>query len=128
MNITDNFHENLNTSYDKSNFSQNESTKSATEDPGPKKKNSETTSSSEIEIDKITAEFKEIYISRGMRWFIFGIYMVLQIMMNVDHGTVPAATEEIRKDLSIEDDVLGMFASLVFLGNLIGNLNNSNFT
>jgi hypothetical protein len=128
MNITDNIHENLNTSYDKSNFSQNESTKSATEDPGAKKKNSETTSSSEIEIDKGTAEFKEIYISRGMRWFIFGIYMVLQIMMNVDHGTVPAATEEIRKDLSIEDDVLGMFASLVFLGNLIGNLNNSNFT
>lgn len=121
MNITDNFHENLNTSYDKSNFSQNESTNSATGDLVAKKINSETKSSTKIEINKRKADVKEIYISRGMRWFIFGIYLVLQIMMNVDHGTVPAATEEIRKDLSIEDDVLGMFASLVFLGNLIGN-------
>lgn len=64
---------------------------------------------------------KEIYISKKTRWVIFTILMILQIMMNVDHGTVPAALEEIRKDLKIDDDLLGIFASLVFLGNLIGN-------
>jgi len=62
----------------------------------------------------------EIYISRGMRWFIFTVFMTLQITMNLDHGTVPAATDEIRKDLNIDDNVLGLFASLVFVGNLIG--------
>jgi hypothetical protein len=64
---------------------------------------------------------REIFISRKIRWGIFTVLLILQIMMNVDHGTVPAALEEIRKDLQIQDDLLGIFASLVFLGNLIGN-------
>ena len=64
----------------------------------------------------------EIFISRKMRWFIFSVFLSLQITMNLDHGTVPAATDEIRKDLKIDDNVLGLFASLVFVGNLIGKI------
>ena len=43
-------------------------------------------------------------------------------MINVDHGTVPAATEEIKKDLNINDEQLGLFGSLVYLGNMFGSL------
>lgn len=63
---------------------------------------------------------KDVILSRGIRWFLFFLFIILQILMNVDHGTFPAATEEIRKDLDIDDNILGIFGSLVFLGNLIG--------
>ena len=63
---------------------------------------------------------REIVLSRGVRWFLFVLFIILQLLMNVDHGTFPAATEEIRSDLDIDDYILGIFGSLVFLGNLIG--------
>lgn len=63
---------------------------------------------------------REVVLSRKVRWFLFTIFIFLQILMNVDHGTFPAATDEIRTDLSINDDILGVFGSLVFLGNLVG--------
>jgi hypothetical protein len=63
---------------------------------------------------------KEVILSRKSRWVLFTLFFLVQILMNMDHGTIPAATEEIRKDLHIDDDVLGVFGSLVFFGNLIG--------
>ena len=63
---------------------------------------------------------KEVILSRKSRWVLFTLFFLVQILMNMDHGTIPAATEEIRKDLNIDDDVLGVFGSLVFFGNLIG--------
>jgi len=65
---------------------------------------------------------KEVILSRKYRWVLFTLFFLVQILMNMDHGTIPAATEEIRKDLKIDDDVLGVFGSLVFLGNLIGTI------
>ena len=46
----------------------------------------------------------------------------MNILMNIDHGTIPAATYKIITDLSINDQELGLFGSLVFVGNLIGAL------
>ena len=63
---------------------------------------------------------RDVILSRTKRWLLFTIFIFLQILMNVDHGTFPAATDDIRKDLSIDDNILGIFGSLVFLGNLIG--------
>ncbi len=63
---------------------------------------------------------KEVVLSRNSRWALFSLFFIVQILMNMDHGTVPAATEDIRKDLNIDDDILGIFGSLVFFGNLIG--------
>ena len=72
--------------------------------------------------EKLTKESnpKEVVLSRKSRWVLFTLFFVIQIIMNMDHGTIPAATEEIRKDLDIDDDILGIFGSLVFFGNLIG--------
>lgn len=63
---------------------------------------------------------KELVLSRTTRWFLFFIFFIIQILMNMDHGTVPAATEDIRNDLNIDNEILGIFGSLVFFGNLIG--------
>jgi len=61
-----------------------------------------------------------LHLSRNVRWFIFCILVFVTIMINMDHGTIPAATEEIIKSLDLKNDDLGVFGSLVFLGNIIG--------
>jgi hypothetical protein len=62
-----------------------------------------------------------IILSRKVRWFIFIVMIFIQLLMNLDHGSIPAATDAIREDLEINDKILGTFGSLVFAGNLIGN-------
>ena len=61
-------------------------------------------------------------LSRKIRWFTFSIFLVLNLLMNFDHGTVPAATEELRSYLNLDNSELGLFGSLVFLGVIIGSL------
>jgi hypothetical protein len=62
----------------------------------------------------------EYVLPRGTRWFLFSFFVLLQILMSIDHGTFPAATDEIKRDLKIEDHELGLFGSLVFVGITIG--------
>lgn len=64
-----------------------------------------------------------LILSRNVRWFIFVILILISIMVNMDHGTIPAATTEIKKSLNKGDDILGLFGSLVFFGNIIGIYN-----
>jgi hypothetical protein len=59
-------------------------------------------------------------LSKNVRWFIFIILLLISIMVNMDHGTIPAATLEIKESLKAGDDILGVFGSLVFFGNIIG--------
>lgn len=46
--------------------------------------------------------------------------IVISIALNLDHGTIPAASIEIKRDLQIKEAALGTFGSLVYFGNLIG--------
>lgn len=39
---------------------------------------------------------------------------------NIDHGAIPAATSELRRDLDLSTSQLGYLGSLVFLGLLVG--------
>ena len=64
-----------------------------------------------------------LILSRNVRWFVFVILLLISIMVNMDHGTIPAATTEIKKSLNKGDDILGLFGSLVFFGNIIGIYN-----
>jgi hypothetical protein len=69
--------------------------------------------------NRINSNFK---LSRNVRWFIFVILLLISIMVNMDHGTIPAATLEIKESLNAGDDVLGVFGSLVFFGNILGKI------
>jgi len=62
--------------------------------------------------------------TRKMRYFIFILLVITNLIINMDHGTIPAATSEIKNDLNINDDILGIFGSLVYLGNLLGIIKN----
>ncbi len=63
-----------------------------------------------------------IVINRNIRWLIFFIFIIINLLMNYDHGTVPAATEQLRNYLNLTDSELGLFGSLVFIGVIIGSL------
>ena len=61
-------------------------------------------------------------INRKVRWTIFLLFTIINLLMNFDHGTVPAATQQLRIYLELTDSELGLFGSLVFLGVIIGSL------
>ena len=45
--------------------------------------------------------------------------------MNIDHGIMPAATDEIQSDLGKEkygQSAIGLLGSLVYLGNALGSI------
>jgi predicted MFS family arabinose efflux permease len=63
-----------------------------------------------------------VFYSLQTRWRIFVILMIINLFINMDHGTIPAATNEIKDDLNITNDTLGIFGSLVYLGSLIGSM------
>lgn len=62
-----------------------------------------------------------IYITRNKRIAIFFLIISINIVANFDDGTIPAATEEIRLKLSVDDEKVGLLGTLVYVGNLIGN-------
>jgi hypothetical protein len=62
-----------------------------------------------------------LVFSRNVRCTIFFIITITNLIINMDHGTIPSATSEIKRDLDIDDGSLGIFGSLVYLGNIIGN-------
>lgn len=41
-------------------------------------------------------------------------------MINVDHGILPACTQEVKDDLGLDNANLGLLGSLVYLGLVIG--------
>lgn len=65
---------------------------------------------------------KGIKLPKKDRMIVFLILTAINILLNMDHGTIPAASNEIKRDLNINDATLGTFGSLVYLGNLIGAL------
>lgn len=85
---------------------------------------SETTHNEFNTSDKTIESIKSnsIIMNRKVRWSIFFLFIILNLLMNFDHGTIPAATEQLRNYLNLNDSELGLFGSLVFLGVIIGSL------
>lgn len=63
-----------------------------------------------------------VKLNKTTRIYIFVLLALTSISLNMDHGTIPAASNEIMKELKIEEATLGTFGSLVYMGNLIGAL------
>jgi len=63
---------------------------------------------------------KGFIISRTTRYIIFFFILLSYLITSMDHGTIPAATTQIKKDLKIDDAILGIFGSLVYFGNILG--------
>ena len=90
------------------------------------KKRSQADSNVIIEYE-LPKEFeKSVKIERKTRCLLFVSITLTNIILNMDHGTIPAATSEIQRDLDINNTTLGTFGSLVYLGNFLG-INNGLF-
>ncbi len=53
---------------------------------------------------------------------IYSILFACNLLINVDHGTIPAATVKLKTDLGIDNVALGLLGSLVFFGLTLGNI------
>lgn len=69
-------------------------------------------------------KIQKLVFSRSVRGMIFFLIVLTNLIINMDHGTIPSATSEIKEDRKIDDAALGIFGSLVYLGNLLGKIDN----
>ena len=60
--------------------------------------------------------------SKNKRKFIFLLICLINILVNLDRGAIPAATTEIKEKIKISNAQLGMIGSLLFLGLILGSL------
>ena len=51
---------------------------------------------------------------------LFIVIFFTNLMINMDHGILPACTAEVRDDLDLNNWQLGLLGSLVYLGQVTG--------
>lgn len=59
---------------------------------------------------------------KGKRRIIFILIFFINMVINFDHGAIPAATTTLKQVLNIENVELGIIGSLVYLGLVLGSL------
>ena len=59
-------------------------------------------------------------LPQSTRWFIYLLFLISNILISFDHGSIPASTKQLHK-LVKSDQAIGLFGSLVFIGNIIGS-------
>jgi hypothetical protein len=62
-----------------------------------------------------------VILPRGKRCIVFILFITMNIIVNMDNGTVPALIDQISMQLDIQKEIIGLFGSLQYGGNLIGN-------
>jgi len=60
--------------------------------------------------------------SKMKRKLIFLILFFINLLINVDHGAIPAATTTLKRELGLDMVSLGTIGSLVYLGLVLGAL------
>lgn len=62
------------------------------------------------------------HYNRAIVNFLFVLVFISNLLINVDHGSLPAATLNIKQDLGLDNVGLGMLGSLVYLGLTMGKI------
>ena len=52
---------------------------------------------------------QQIDLSRFMRIFIFLLFIILSILVDVDNGVIASSSQKIKKDLQLNDSQFGLF-------------------
>ena len=76
--------------------------------------------------DKNYIQKEEIPVSSSelkprVRNFVFYLYLISNILISMDHGSIPASVNELRQ-LTSYDQSIGLFGSLVYFGSILGSL------
>lgn len=85
------------------------------------KSNSKCKGSRSSDFDDIIDEENLIELSPRGRNIVFVLYLISNILISMDHGSIPASINELRQ-LTTYDQSIGLFGSLVYLGNIIGSM------
>ncbi len=85
------------------------------------KSNSKYKGSRSSDFDDIIDEENLIELSPRGRNIVFVLYLISNILISMDHGSIPASINELRQ-LTTYDQSIGLFGSLVYLGNIIGSM------
>lgn len=56
-----------------------------------------------------------------MEFLVFMLFFAVNILINMDHGSIPAATITIQHDLNLSKVELGAIGSLVYIGLTLGS-------
>lgn len=64
---------------------------------------------------------KNLSLSKRVRWLVYCLFLIANIFISLDHGSIPASTKQLRSFVH-SDQAIGLFGSLVFVGNIIGSL------
>ena len=68
----------------------------------------------------ISTDINEISLSLKGRDIVFYFFLISNILISMDHGSIPASVNELRL-LTNYDQSIGLFGSLVYFGNIIGS-------
>ena len=60
------------------------------------------------------------HYNRAVINFLFVLVFFSNLLINVDHGSLPAATLNLKNDLELDNVGLGVLGSLVYLGLTVG--------
>ena len=63
-----------------------------------------------------------IDLSPKGRNIVFILYLVSNVLISMDHGSIPASINELRQQLTSYDQSIGLFGSLVYFGYIIGSM------
>ena len=70
--------------------------------------------------DRIDAMFTVEYPDRGL-YKVFILLFVCNVMVNIDHGTLPGCVEEVKAKLSINNMGFGSLGTSVYAGLSLGS-------
>ena len=74
-----------------------------------------------LSLNYINSNDEYFNLSQSSRWGIYCLLILSNIFVSFDHGSIPASTGEFHKFIK-SNQVIGLFGSLIFIGNIIGSL------
>ena len=73
------------------------------------------------DLDELIDEKNMIELTPKGRNIVFIFYLISNILISMDHGSIPASVNELRQ-LTTYDQSIGLFGSLVYFGNILGSM------
>ena len=75
-----------------------------------------------IDNNELIPQENLIDLSPKGRNIVFILYLVSNVLISMDHGSIPASINELRQQLTSYDQSIGLFGSLVYFGYIIGSM------
>ena len=86
-----------------------------------KKPNNNKKKINDSDFDDIKEQENLKELSPKGRNVVFILYLISNILISMDHGSIPASINELRQ-LTSYDQSIGLFGSLVYFGNILGSM------